>query len=284
MDIQVNTHINNWIDRAELDYYTMFIKTWIPYNAWYMHNFYDEDQSRTSDKDIINYIKNNSNKYRDKIRSLINGSSDNSKLFFNHLSILHYQLEQHPIPDYDNRLTFQTISIENNTSRSFNYIDPSSQYTYIANFDSSAPKTTKRWICEVIDNTNTTLHRIELFRWSISELREDNIYKNISNRDVIHNINNAFNEINPKKPTNIIVQPISITGGGTRKPNNSITIDEDKKLYFINDSLIIAKVIIQLMYELRCKLFHGELDPTRANQGIYEQAYYIHRMIINELR
>lgn len=31
----INTHITNWIDRAELimDYYTLFIKSWIPYNA-----------------------------------------------------------------------------------------------------------------------------------------------------------------------------------------------------------------------------------------------------------
>lgn len=74
-----NTHINNWIDRAELDYYTMFIKTWIPFNAWYMRDFYDESVNRTSDKSIIEFLNSNSNKYRDKIKSLLRGTDDVAK-------------------------------------------------------------------------------------------------------------------------------------------------------------------------------------------------------------
>ena len=283
MPIQVNTHINNWIDKADPDYYTMFIKAWIPYNAWYMNNFYDEDNNRTSDKTIINYIKNNSNKYRDKIISILNNTTEVSQSFFKYLSKLHYELELHPIPNFENRLSFQTTSIEDNISRSSSNVI--SAYTYTANFDHALPKTAKRWICEVIETTTArTIHRIELFKWSISELEEDSIFRSISDRTIASNIKTTFNEINPKKPTNIVVTPNVTSSGSARKPNNSITIDADKNLYFIDDKSIVSKVIVQLIYELRCKLFHGELDPTSANQGIYEHAYHIQRILIKELR
>ena len=88
----INTHIKNWIDKSDPDYYIMFIKAWIPYNAWYMHNFYNEDERRINDKSIIRYIQNNPNKYKDKIISLINGNDDDSKQFKQRITLLHYQL------------------------------------------------------------------------------------------------------------------------------------------------------------------------------------------------
>jgi len=29
-------NINNWIRLSEPDYYMFFLKTWIPFNAWYV--------------------------------------------------------------------------------------------------------------------------------------------------------------------------------------------------------------------------------------------------------
>ena len=59
--MSINTSIAKWLEKAEPDYYTLFIKVWIPYNAWYMHNFYDEDANppRINDRDIIYFNKNN---------------------------------------------------------------------------------------------------------------------------------------------------------------------------------------------------------------------------------
>ena len=79
----INTTISKWIDKSEPDFYTLFIKAWIPYNSWYMSNFYDEDASpkRTSDKDIISYIKANSNAYKDKIVTLLRNNDEESETF-----------------------------------------------------------------------------------------------------------------------------------------------------------------------------------------------------------
>ncbi|MCX2476923.1 hypothetical protein OQZ33_21495 [Pedobacter sp. MC2016-05] len=63
----------------------------------------------------------------------------------------------------------------------------------------------------------------------------------------------------------------------------SMIIDETRNLYFVKDYELIAKVIIQMLYELRCKLFHGELDPIAANLGIYQHAFHIQKTLIKEL-
>lgn len=34
-------HLRNWVDWSNPDYYTMFVKAWIPFNAWFMDSFYD---------------------------------------------------------------------------------------------------------------------------------------------------------------------------------------------------------------------------------------------------
>ena len=111
--MSINTAISKWIDKSEPDFYTLFIKAWIPYNSWYMCNFYDEDATpkRTSDKDIINYIKSNSNAYKDKIITLLRNSDEESELFRLLISKLHYQLESTPIPNTNERIAFSSICI-----------------------------------------------------------------------------------------------------------------------------------------------------------------------------
>ena len=31
------SNIKDWIGRSEPDYYMMFVKAWIPFNAWYIN-------------------------------------------------------------------------------------------------------------------------------------------------------------------------------------------------------------------------------------------------------
>lgn len=278
----INTHIKNWIDRSDPDYYIMFIKAWIPYNAWYMHNFYNEDEKRTSDKSIIRFIQNNPNKYKDKIISLINGNDDDSKQFKQRITLLHYQLESHAVPDYDNRISFNNICIEDNTVNT--KVLPLGRYSIKGRKDTLVPKTSPRWIFEVIKvRTSTTIHRIALYKCSLTELHRNSDYKKIDNDNIKSKIEECLNEINPKKTISIVVKPKVKSEGVYCKPKNCITIDDNKNLYFTNDTDKISKSIIQIIYDLRCKLFHGELDPTYANLGIYEQAFYIQRMLIKEL-
>lgn len=281
-----NTSINNWINRAELvmDYYTLFIKAWIPYNAWYMHNFYDEDSNPKRDKDaaIIGYINSTSNRYRDKIKSLLRGADAQSIEFRLLLGKLHFELEANPIPDFDKRITFSTINLTRNTQKT--HSQTLGQFRYSVRFDDTLPKTSKRWFLEVQKKSkNQTIHRVELFNWSEEELNNEQDFISIPEIEKKIQLRDAFSKINPRKPIQIIVQPKRNRRGNYTKPDNTISIDETNNLYFTEDYDLVSKVIVQLLYELRCKLFHGEIDPSQANSGVYEYAYKIQNILIKGL-
>jgi hypothetical protein len=79
------------------------------------------------------------------------------------------------------------------------------------------------------------------------------------------------------------VPPKADRSGKPIQPPNTIIINEAANLFFLSDYDLVSKIIVQLIYELRCKLFHGELDPSKANTGIYKYAYEIQKLLIKEL-
>lgn len=283
-----NVYLENWIKMSDLDYFTMFIKSWLPFNAWYMKDFYDETSSptRTTDRDIINYLKNNSNRYRDKIIALLRNDDDESRRFKANISQLHFELQSHTIPNEQERISFSTINLDKNPL--LQHVVSFGHYNYKVEFKIQLPRTQKRWICEVITRrTGQTIHRVELFEWSLTALYADIDYRGIP-QDKKQYLDGCFHEMNPKKPEIIILNPQRINNAaGTSTiytaPAGSLIIDEMKNLYFVKDYELISKVIIQMLYELRCKLFHGELDPIASNLGIYESAYQIQKALIKEL-
>jgi hypothetical protein len=275
-----NVYLENWIKKAELDFFTMFIKSWLPFNAWYMKDFYDETANRTSDRNIIDHLKNNSNRYRDKIIALLRGGDDDAMQFKGHLSQLHFELEAHSIPNEEERLSFSTINLSRNPLPQ--HVISHGHYDYKVEFRSALPRTQKRWVCTVISRkTSQTKHVVELFNWSLTDLHSDVDYIKIP-IDKKGYLDACFQEMNPKKPEIIVVSP-ERQGSDYKQPRNSIIINEVKHLYFINNYELVSKVIIELLYELRCKLFHGELDPISANIGIYENAYHLQKVLIKEL-
>lgn len=282
--MSINTAISNWIEKAEPDYYTMFIKAWIPYNAWYMHNFCDENANppRVTDKEIINYIKNNYNVYKNKIISLLRNSDDESKEFKSLISKLYYNLESTYIPDYDNRISFNYICIAGNSKSNGPEVIKEKNFSVSGKKDISLPKSSPRWVFEIIDNkTSSTLGRIALMKPSLTELHSNNDFVSLENK-YKPIVERCLNEIDPNKKISVVIQAIR-KGSKYVAPPNSLCIDENKNLFFTDNIDDVSKAIIQILYELRCKLFHGEIDPLKNNMGVYEYAYQIQKILIKSL-
>lgn len=278
--MSINTHISKWIEKSQPDFYTMFIKAWIPYNAWYMHNFYDEDAKRTNDKSIIRHIGKDANLYKNKIISLLRGTDEDSALFKELLWRLHRELENHPVPNYIDHISFSHVCIEDNSQQSYSF--NSKKYTFKGDYDKTKPKTTPRWRFEVIETKSLkTIASVELFKCSMPELLNNADYKSITKDEIKKGIEHCLKEIDPNKKISIINIP-QIRNGKSQRPTDSIVI-KDQLLFFRDNMEDVSKAIIQILYELRCKLFHGEVEPTNANMGIYEHAFYIQRMLIKEL-
>jgi hypothetical protein len=69
---------------------------------------------------------------------------------------------------------------------------------------------------------------------------------------------------------------------------NLLTLDVENctkcgTIHFVNGDDLLCKGLIEMLYRLRCILFHGELVPSAESQKIYEHAYFILKMIIDRL-
>ena len=159
-------HLQKWIEHSYADYYTMFINSWIPFNAWYQETYYDEQTCKT-DKLMVEQVKNNDNKYKNKLKNLLEGRGIGEEIaeFRFHLSQLYSQLESHTIPNGTNRLSFHTIwAVDSNLD---SYTLCNGTYSYKIQKIAGAARGAKQYKIEVINrNSSVTTDVIELFNVS----------------------------------------------------------------------------------------------------------------------
>jgi len=277
-------NVPTWLSLADLkiDYYTQFIKAWIPFNAWYTIVYASD--TLHNDRLIIDNIKDTPNPFRDRIINLLRGDDNISREFRHFIGLLHSELEAHSVPNHDCKITFTSINIARNTTTQST--DRHRSLHYKVEYNITAPRTVKRLKCEIFDASKAMLNIYfdEFYDWSIEDLLKSQNYIALSN-ERREKLRLCFEEVNPYKPINIVLKPnIQRSTGKYLKPPRCTVIDADKHIYFIDDVEKISKVIIEALYLLRCALFHGELNPTETNQVIYEKAYQILKTLIQELK
>ena len=106
-------NFEKWKTLASIDYFTHFVKAWIPFNAW-CKNCYPQLKT---DRQAINEIKSHPNKFRNRFASLLDGGSNESTFFKNRISELHLELERKYIFNRGSRINFESIAIETNPQK-----------------------------------------------------------------------------------------------------------------------------------------------------------------------
>jgi len=262
-------HLDNWLKRVDIDFYIMFIQTWIPFNAWYNKNYYDEDNNLKSDRDLIDFIKRNDNAYKNRVKNLILSTSTESLEFKNCINKIHEELELNSLPSEEKRIRLSSINLYSNSKRDETI--PYNRKIYKFEYLIQQPRNTKRFKCTILKNnpSQVTVGLVDLYKCTNLELEQHEYFQN-QNHHVKEIIKKGFNEINPQKPVNIISQN-----------NRGIQIDEN--LYFIDNIELVAQVLIELIYQLRCKIFHGELNPNQNITVIYENAYNMQKQLVKSL-
>ncbi|MBC5648242.1 hypothetical protein [Christensenella tenuis] len=78
----------DWIDAIDIkvDYFSAFMKAWIAFNAWY--NFSGEVPSG-SDKDCIEYIAGQTNRFKTYMMNLINAEDADGSAYRENIAKLH---------------------------------------------------------------------------------------------------------------------------------------------------------------------------------------------------
>lgn len=258
-------HIDNWITRAEPDFYTMFIKAWIPFNAWYFTEY-----STKKDSIALKEIRNTKNKIRNRIEALLSNEDLDSKTFRFNLSKLHIELESRRIMNYGQIVSFKNILIED-------YLPSvATDNDRKGNIYKAIPDKTKGYRAVILDKSSRTLLDKTFNPYDLNALISDAQYIALSDTRIKEKIRLCYAAINPSNPISII--------STSNIKSDYILLDTDLKIKMVNDTELIAKSLINILYTLRCLLFHGELDPSETNQPIYENAFHILKALIKELK
>ena len=236
-----------WKMLIEVDWLGQYIKAWIAFNAWYRNSF---DLAR--DRDIIDAIKNDDGYICSKIENSLSGDSSSEKSFQSNVADLHGSLSGTIIKSRDRRISFEAIedyrhakSVEE-TKNNISYkieidIDRSEHIIQITNSNR------RKILCKTIGRGDS----LDTRQLAISDAQKETLEGFLKESTPIHNL--LYDGIDHLKI-------------GSFK--------------FINNTNLIARAIIEILYQLRNALFHGEITPDSKTQGVYQPAYLILKSII----
>jgi hypothetical protein len=261
-----NYYIENaekWKALANIDYFTHFVKAWIPFNAWYRNSFTALD----SDAEIMQEIKTTHNRFKDKLVTLIEGNSEDNeiRIFKMHLSDLHYHLERYPIYNNGERVSFLNLVVERNTKT----IESMTYRTFVYKVETDIANR-KRISTSILDkNAAVRLMIVQTNGYSAAEIEANPDYQRLP-PELKAKAKTCYQSVNPRKPVCLL----------TTDEGDFIDVGT---YHFINDAELISKAVITVIYMLRNALFHGQIIPDKDTQKVYEPAYHVLSTLVEGL-
>lgn len=265
---------NNFIDfkarwlqiaNGEFEYSILFIKAWLPFNAWYCNSY---PALNNNDRRILTEIKTGNTLFKTRIISLLEGSDEDSIFFKNKLVKLHNQLELCKVPSTSRPISFKSINFRDNPATVFN--KTFRNYKFKIELITPIPPHNNKIKIDILNSTNSNVLAYLHTKYDIENLKNNTDFKQLSESNQ-KTIIDGFEIVNPKIRESLIV---------TKKNQSFPSI---KEVLFINNTDLLAQGIIEILYNLRCILFHGEIQPNKDNLKIYEPAFYMLRLLIKSL-
>lgn len=249
---------NNWYELSKIDYYTQFIKAWLAFNAWMKYSYPDKNE-----RQILSEIKNYS-RIKNKIIAFIDidNNNDDAIRFKTLISNLHEALINNNLQNNGRYVDFRRIIIEEN-------IETKKETTY-SNLKYKVEKINNKYYLDIFKLDGTSKFHYEQNKFDIDELKQQSSYIGLSPTSQ-EKLIGTYSWINPYREENLIYSD---------QGSNYIDV---AGIHFINDTEKIAKALIEIIYSLRCLLFHGELVPREEYNEIYESAYYILRVFLEAI-
>ncbi|MFL8937242.1 hypothetical protein ACKA06_10625 [Rossellomorea oryzaecorticis] len=248
-------NITNWKNLSYIDYFSQFIKSYLAFNAW-MRTRYSHLRK---DRKIIDTIKEENNEFRRRILNLLSSNDAEGETFKAYVSSLHNHLERFEVKNNNKKISFYDVFIKEN---------PIKQASSTRNTLNYKVEISNKVEVSVHDSRGNQKYYLEQNKYNFQEILEDEDYQKLSLNQQTE-VKNLYFECNPRKNENIV----SSTATGKKMG----------QYYFVDDNELICKAIIEILYSLRCTLFHGEVLPDKDTNKVYEQAYHILIMLIQVL-
>ncbi len=251
-----NLHL--WQKQTDIDYFSHFMKTWLVFNAWMYHSTGSE-----KDRENIDYVKDNSNTFKNSVISYLRGNDVPSNTFREYIGSLHVSLDRTLLKNKGEEITFSNAFIGSNPKRIENR--PYRGCNYKVEFTS--PNNHNHTV--TITKGTTSKLNLSNTRYDLSWLEghADFIALTEERRNIIKD---CYKLVNPKLYKNLL----------TTDTTNFIKCST---IHLINEEETICKGLIEMLYRLRCILFHGELVPNGDSNKVYENCYFILKMLIDKL-
>jgi hypothetical protein len=272
-----------WKNLASIDYFTHFIKAWIPFNAWYKKYY----PTLETDRKAIDEIKARPNSFRNKLVSLLESQDNVGVAFKSRIAELHQDLESKYIFHRDERITFEKIKIEDNPKTENSFSRNACKYEVKRGMPNRR-REIDIFIYDKHDRVKFSYTQTDGF--NLGDLITNSNFLKLPEPQQI-NLKVCYEDINPSKPINLLIQDpdllkeIKDEKEKSKKERNSKPTKyiEMGNFFFVNNSDHLCKGIIEILYKLRNVLFHGEIVPDSETNKIYESAYQILYTLIQAL-
>lgn len=259
------TNKDEWRALADIDYFGMFVKAYIPFNAWLSVNYPKLDMDRGK----INAIKKDPNPFRNRIIVLLDSPSQEGASFRNNIGELHSLLENHYIGNNGNRITFTKIVVGKNPLCVKEDTLNGQMYRVQYGDSSSATQTH----CIIKKKSGDSLFSLKQQKYDLSELTACPDFNALTIKQKTCLLN-CYKAVMPESIMNLL------DGFDPKKKSQYYEMGQIK---FVRDNENVAKGLIEVLYNLRNSLFHGELIPNKEANKIYGAAYKILRELIDAL-
>lgn len=260
-------NLKRWREAAEIDWFSQFIKAWIPFNAWMTDTFGD-----LSDREMLDRIKAGNNVVYNRIIPMLSkrlpqardtnaegwyDDSNEARDFRLHLGELHRLLQSCLIESRRGRVSFETVDIGVNGHRDESLVKWTRTFRVRRDYPNK-PQVT----LEMTGTKRSGAFAITLTTHDRRELEDSQTFKGlkVEHRSTILAL---FDAVAPRRIISVLAPP-----------GNPDCMNCGNAM-FINDNGKVFSALIDVVYSLRNALFHGSITPNDTHNRIYEPAYHI---------
>ena len=247
--------ITHWRDKAEVDWFSQFIKAWIPFNAWLTHTYGD-----LKDSELLDRVKAPGNSVYNGIVPRLDpertrGQDDLE--FRLQMAELHRLLEATEIKGRRGRISFTRVDIGANPHKD------EQQKAWKRDFRVRRDHPSKDSVTLEITATKSTdpfCLTVAAHDWMLIEHVPAFVALELTHKSRLRVM---FDSVSPRKIQNVLQSPGTV---GAYKFGTT---------EFVSDAAKLFSALIDVLYGLRNALFHGSITPTEEMNEIYGQAYQI---------
>lgn len=261
-----NTFIENreaWLRMSDIDYVGQFVKAWLAFNAWYRSAY-----SETQDREIINEFKWQPNPVLNALRPMLEAEGDEAVQFRSEIGLLHQRLENFELfsgKGIKKQITLRNVFLRDNPPG----LKEDDRYGILFRVELLANKHVAVNVTRRRDGTPLLCKPAE--QYNPSALPATPGFQTLSTpqKNVLLRL---YAEASPLWYCELTTYEDPVP--------SSRALQCGAFQFRCGRNLLFAGVV-EVLYEMRCLLFHGELAPSKEAVACYEPAFRLVRRFLD---